>query len=81
MTGYMLRPTPNPDRSGRDGTAGHALQRYKGGMFAGVAAHIRGCVLAAGEAVVRTAEFCCGAGKNWAPWRAGTNGGVACLFA
>jgi len=50
-------------------------------MFAGVAAHIRGCVLAAGEAVVRTAEFCCGAGKNWAPWRAGTNGGVACLFA
>ena len=30
MTGYMLRPTPNPDRSGRDGTAEHALQRYKG---------------------------------------------------
>ena len=30
MTGYMLRPTPNPDRSGRDGTAEHAFQRYKG---------------------------------------------------
>ena len=30
MTGYMLRPTPNPGRSGRDGIAEHALQRYKG---------------------------------------------------
>ena len=29
MTGYMLRPTPNPDRSGRDGIAEHAPQRYK----------------------------------------------------
>ena len=29
MTGYMLRPTPNPDRFGRDGIAEHAPQRYK----------------------------------------------------
>lgn len=37
MTGYMLRPTPNPDRFGRDGIAEHAPQRYKGLDVASVA--------------------------------------------